>query len=175
MSLLGTRTGRHLRVTYCLNFEDYYDASQVSTAKARWISRCARLAMFALVGVVIMRSPVASVRHDYLSLGLVIVVLMFLPQAVRWLTKLYLRYANTKASRPDTGKEISVDIEVDGIQVVGVPSKQEWSHFSNYSESTHAFILYRSNTIEAILPKRAFSRDSLSSCRQILEANIVKR
>jgi hypothetical protein len=164
-----------MRVTYCLNSEDYYDASQVSTAKARWVSRCARLAMVVLLGVIIMRSPGASVWRDYLSLGLVIVLLMFLPQAVRWLNKLYLRYANTRASRADTEKEISVDIEEGGIQVVGVPSKQEWSYFSNYSESAQAFILYRSNAIEAILPKRAFSRDSLSSCRQILEANIVTR
>ena len=164
-----------MRVTYCLNFEDYYDASQVSTAKARWISRCARLAMVALLGVVIMRSPDASVWRAYLSLALMIVLLMFLPQAVRWLTKLYLRYANTKAARADTGKEISIDIEEDGIQVVGVPNKQEWSYFSNYSESAHAFILYRSSTIEAILPKLAFSRDSLSGCRQILKANIVTR
>jgi hypothetical protein len=164
-----------MRVTYFLNFEDYYNASQEHGAKARGVSRCALLAMAALLGVVMMRSASASVWRDYLSLGLVIVLLVFLPQAVRWLNKLYLRYANTRASRADTGKKISVDIEENGIQVVGVPNKQEWSYFSNYSESAQAFILYRSNTIEAILPKRAFDHASLSSCRQILKANIPSR
>jgi hypothetical protein len=131
--------------------------------------------MAALLGVVMMRSAGASVWRDYLSVGLVIVLVVFIPQTVRWLNKLYLRYIDTSASATDTEKEISVDIEENGIQVVGVPNKQEWSYFSNYSESAHAFILYRSNAIEAILPKRAFDRDSLSSCRQILKANIASR
>jgi len=119
-----------------------------------------------------MRSPSAGVWRDYLSLGLVIVLFMVLPEAGRWFNRLYLTYRNPKAFRADREKEISVDIELDGIQVVGDPNKEDWSHFSNYTESPNAFILYRSNTIETILPKRAFSPDSLSSCRQILEANI---
>jgi hypothetical protein len=54
-------------------------------------------------------------------------------------------------------------------------NKQEWPCFSSYSESAHAFILYRSNTIEAIFPKRAFNPDNLNSFRQILKANIAPR
>ena len=164
-----------MRVTYCLKFEDYYDASQVRTAKARLVSRFALLVMVALLGVVMMRLAAASVWRNYLSLGLMIVLLAFLPEAVRWLNKRYLKYADTRATSADRAKEISVDIEEDGIQMVGVPNKQEWSYFSNYSESAHAFILYRSSTIEAILPKRAFSRDSLSNCREIFKANIAPR
>jgi hypothetical protein len=131
--------------------------------------------MAVLLGVRILRSAAVSIERNYLSLGAMVVLLVVLPEAVRWLNKLYLRYANTKASNPEAGKEISVDIQQHGIQVVGVPDRQEWSYFSNYSESAHAFILFRSNTIEAILPKRAFNRDSLSSFRQILKANIAPR
>jgi hypothetical protein len=107
--------------------------------------------------------------------GLGIVSLVFLPEVVGWLNKLYFKYANTRAFHAGPGKEFSVDIQEDGIQAVGVPNKQEWLYFSNYSESAHAFILYRSNTIEAILPKCAFNPDSLNSFRQILKANIAPR
>jgi len=121
-----------MRVTYCLNFEDYYDASQVRTAKARFLSRCALLAMAVLLGVRILRSAAVSIERNYLSLGAMVVLLVVLPEAVRRLNKLYLRYANTKASNPEAGKEISVDIQQHEIQVVGVPDRQEWSYFSNY-------------------------------------------
>jgi hypothetical protein len=90
-----------------------------------------------------MRSAAASVWRNYLSLGSMIVLLAFLPEAVRWFNKRYLRYEDTRATGAGTTKEMSVDLEEDGIQVVGVPNKQEWSYFCSFSESAHAFILYR--------------------------------
>lgn len=162
-----------MRVTYWLNFEDYYDASQARTAKARFLSRYALLTLAVLLGVRIMRSTTGSIERSYLSSGAVLLLFVVLPEAVRWIHKLYLRHTTTKAFKATAEKEISVDIQEHGIQVVGVPNRQEWSYFSNYSESTQSFILYRSNTIEAIFPKRAFNDDSLSSFRQILKANIT--
>ena len=111
--------------------------------------------------------------HKYLSLGLFLVVFFGLFVAFRWVEKLLFRNASKKTGANST-TEYTVDISENGIYLLGPPQQDDWSHFSMYSESTSSFILYKGNTIHAILPKRAFDPGGIDSFRQILSGKLPK-
>jgi YcxB-like protein len=162
-----------MRVTYCLNAEDYYEASQRGATKRRLETWLARLFFAFVLGVIMTRSPFASASREYVALGLMIVLVVFGTEAFLWLDRCYHRYTIRRAASTLPSKETIVDIEADGIQTAGAADKDAWSSFSNFCESEHTFILYRGNAIVAILPKRAFDGAGLSSCREILKANVA--
>jgi len=158
-----------MRITYRLAFEDYYEASQARSAKSRLVWQCAILAMAFLFSVAGMRQASTRVR----DFSIAAVVLASIP-ALGWLQRLSFKDAHRRAVDAGSEKEFSVDVYEDGIQVVGTANKQEWPYFSTYAELAGAFILYRLNTIEAILPKRAFDLDGVNNFRKLLKANIAR-
>jgi hypothetical protein len=73
-----------------------------------------------------------------------------------------------------SNKEVSVEISDEGIQSADSASRDEWSHFSKYSESKNAFIVYKGDCIYVILPKRAFDIDGVDRFRMLIEAKLPR-
>jgi hypothetical protein len=91
----------------------------------------------------------------------------------RWIDKLRFRNSYRKGAIPGVGsKEFTVDISEEGVQGPEAQTKEKWSHFSKYSESDNAFILYQGNSIHAIFPKRAFDVDRMDRLRQLLRTKL---
>ena len=160
-----------MRVTYRLAFEDYYDAYQARTAKRRRVRELLLLAITVLLCAAWIRTENRRVGQGYLVLG--VMFLLSLP-AARWLNKISFENAYRRGASDSSGKEFTVDISEDGIQVPHTPHKENWSCFSKYSESGSAFILYRSSSIHAILPKRAFEAGDIDSFRRLLRGKLAR-
>jgi hypothetical protein len=162
-----------MQITFRLASEDYYDAALTHRAKNRRINEAAVLAMVVVLSVVWMRAPNAQSTRSYVGLGLLLVVLVAMVLASRWLEKFSFRNASRDAE-VNPCKECSVDISEDGIQTTDQAQRDDWSHFSKYSESARSFILYQGSSVCAILPKRAFRPDSIDRFRHILKKTLPK-
>ena len=163
---------KHMRITFRLASEDYYEAAQARSANNRRVSEVAFLAMVGALSVVWIRAPNARGGHSYALLGFVLLALLALIPVSRLLAK--LSFTNTWKNAADPGKDFTVDISEHGIQSLDPTQKDEWSRFSKYSESVNSFILYKDGSVYAILPKRAFDPESINSFRRILKAKLPK-
>ncbi len=162
-----------MRITYRLAFEDYYDAARARDAKGVRIRAGAALGMSVLLfGYWMASGRDARVGRACLLMVAFAVVVYLL---ARWIDKLRFRNSYRKGAAPGLdGKELTVDISEEGVQGPEAQNKEEWLHFSKYSESDKAFILYRANSIHAIFPKRAFDVDGMNSFRQLLRTKLER-
>jgi hypothetical protein len=118
-----------------------------------------------------MRAGNPSARHVYLLLASLVLVSLLLAQ---WVSKRSFLNAYRRGVSTGSNKEVSVEISDEGIQSADSASRDEWSHFSKYSESKNAFIVYKGDCIYVILPKRAFDIDGVDRFRMLIEAKLPR-
>jgi hypothetical protein len=160
-----------VRITYRLAFDDYYDASQEQNAKARQVRQGAILAIAVLLFGAWIRTGNTRVGHVYLALALLLVVA--LPLA-KWLSKRSFKNPYERGATKRSDNELTVEISEDGIQGSDSTNREEWLHFSKYSESNDAFILYQVDSVHVILPKRSFDINGLDSFRRLIKGKLAR-
>lgn len=160
-----------MRIIFRLEFEDYYDAAQARSARDRRVRQVAVLAVVALLLVAWMRA--GNSRGGYVYVLLALLLLLSIPLA-QWVSKRSFLNALRKDASTGPNREFSVEISKEGIQSADSAYRDDWSHFSKYSESNGAFILYQEDSISAILPKRAFDVDGADGFRRLVEAKLPR-
>jgi YcxB-like protein len=160
-----------VKITYRLSFYDYFDAAQARDAKG-WKARGLILLAVAaaLFGVWI---GTRKTQNGYVYVLLSLLLLGSLALA-NWLKRRSFKKAYVRGAVSTAPKDFTAEISEDGIQLDGSASREEWSHFSKYSESINAFILYQADSIYAIFPKRSFDTNAMNTFRRLVQAKLAR-
>lgn len=163
-----------MRITYRLTCDDYYEAAQTSKRERRWISFSAFLSLWVMLVFASIRSRGVHSEPVYAVFGFLLVLFVVLDRLAVWLGKVFfMRACARKADSLD--KEFIVNISESGISKPDSLTSEDWSSFSKHKESANDFVLYRSNLIYVILPKRAFALDDLDTFRRLLKTKLATR
>jgi YcxB-like protein len=161
-----------MQITFCLTPEDYYDAWKSRNVARQRIRRFLFFAVAVLFLAMWVRHPETHLAYLWLFVAFVFVSTATFSE---WFSRLSFRKAYVRGMRQHAPKELRIEISENGISAPDPHHARNWKSFSSWSESDTVFVLYRSQSIEAILPKRAFDSEGIVVLRRILQANVSGR
>jgi hypothetical protein len=146
-----------MRITYKLTEKDMLEAT--STKALRMIG-------FLLVAMGLLSVATRAISYPA-DLALVAIGLFFAFGA-----KLQLRASLKRDKRLQDQFEAVISEDFIEISSPDATSKYGWSSFTRYIESTNLFLLYQSQHVYNIFPKRAFTPEDLASFRDLLRQEL---
>jgi hypothetical protein len=114
-----------------------------------------------------------NARAGHIDLLLALLVLVSLPPA-QWMNERSFKKAYGRGVFQRANKECTLEISEEAIQSADSTNREEWSHFSKYSESKNAFIPYTADSIYAIFPKRTFDTNGMDTFRRLIAAKLAR-
>lgn len=179
-----------MQLEYRLTLKDYQEANQTHFQKMRRLSYifCWLLSIF--FGVIGLLSVIASILLltgmisdnnleepiSTLINGCVFLAVAIFVNPTLNLLQRYLIYRNWK-SNPSIREPVNIEVTEEGIDFEGATFKSaiKWQIYTNFLESKNLFMLYQSNNLFNMIPKRAFSsNEQINQFRDLIGRMIVK-
>lgn len=164
-------------VKYSISAEDFSHSQRLHRAKVlpRW-RRSMRWLVSAWIVIVVCSVSVISVvnKRPILSGTALPLVLCLIYLLALWVVPQYSR-KKTFEKDQRLQQEITAQISEDGIHFVTPNSdaRTNWGLFVRYLESDRIFVLYQSNQIMNVLPKRFFGPYEVEQFHQLLQQKRV--
>jgi hypothetical protein len=155
-----------MEVSYQITAADYFEASLPAKAKER---RIRFLLASSISAVMILGAVLVGTARQRLALILAAAVVVGCVFVIDRLKTVFLKRSVAKAAiTPNTFR---VELSEKGM---GTPKGrlEPWSSFTRYSETSNDFVLFRSGSIEAIIPKRALELSGIEAVRSLLSAHL---
>ena len=170
-----------MQLEYRLNLKDYQEANQTHFQKMQRLSYIfcwAVSVVFSVIGLLIVVDSIllkTGIGLNIINGCLFLALGIFLNPALNLLQR-YMIYKNWK-SNPSIREPVNLEVSEEGINSQGATfqSAIKWQIFTKFLESKNLFILYQSNNLFNMIPKRAFSSDEqIEQFRDLLRTMIVK-
>ncbi len=166
-------------VKYSISSEDFIQAQRLHRAmglplwrrSVRWLVSGWMVLVFCSVAIV----PVVNKRPTFGATALPLVVCVIFLLAV-WIVPQY-SWKKTFEKDRRFQQEITGEISEDGIHFVTPNSdaRTNWGLFVRYLESDKIFVLYQSNQIMNVLPKRFFGPGEAVQFHQLLQQKVSSK
>lgn len=164
-----------------LTAEDYIEANRLHATRACYGGGLFRLGVlmwpfYAVLAFVV--SGEWSWRHGAAAIAVgaalsaIVVLFIFIINSVMIPRKARRIFAQQKSLHEDI--EASWDDTALDLSTPSARSRHEWSDFRKWSEGSNVILLYQSDALFNMLPKRAFSPDGLADIRERLSQGNVR-
>ncbi len=164
-----------LSVTFILTEEDHREAvAPVIRARLRergllrWRNWPAALLVLAFIIWLSVRRGRDGIWFALFMIALVTVLSFAVSKAIHWVMVRRAPRFEPEAGPRSQPRRLTIEISDRGVTWESPPKFEPWTTYSHYLELDNYFVLCRSGSIHAILPKRAFAVENIETFRQIL-------
>lgn len=167
-----------MRFIYRLNVNDLKEANQAHSQQT-WLIYYIFIFVIIVLSSVIPLLVQGDVSVNELLLSAIVPTLLFL--ALLYLVFYLVQNLAIKRawkSQPGVQSEISVETTAEGLQINTefAESKHKWPLYTHWKETANLFIVYQSNQVFNLFPKRAFNCEAeVNEFRELLRANLPKK
>lgn len=163
-----------MRVEYQISERDFINAQRLAIKNSpRRSVRWTRL-MYPLFGLMLLLFVISTAQRQGLSARMIpafVICLFFLSMPLLNRRTQKKMYAESTAMRGP----LSAEVDEQGISFRGLTfsSQFDWSNFSRFFEDDNSFVLYRSERLFNLIPKRELSRNQITTLREYFVRNIA--
>ena len=159
-------------ISYSLSEKEFVKASLRAVRESRWMLsiNATLLVVMAGVGIFVIASGASSS-------GIVLLIFAFLLAAWRFVVVPRRLAAKTYRSAKFMHDSITAEISEEGTRMTypSGSSDTKWSGYVSSQETDDMFVLFLSDRLMRMFPKRAFSGDDFEAMRELLQRKLPKK
>ena len=165
-----------ITVTYSVALEDFINAQRLHRARLSWWRRSLRWLISVWVLLVFCAGLASWVTTNGLRFNAHILPVLVV--CLGWLLAVWMlpKYSWRKTFEKDQRlhQEVTIRISGEGIHFVTPNSdaRAGWGLFTRYLESDKIFVLYQSNQIMNVIPKRFFGSGEVQQFHELLREKV---